>query len=286
MSRTLDKQALTEHFAEEYRLAQSPIMMEVERVVLGCGYGGTSWTTRAEAERVGRLLELRPGRRLLEVGAGSGWPGLFLARTTGCDVTLLDVPLEAIRMAAEKAVSEQLDGMCWVVVADAGALPFSNNSFDAISHSDVLCCLEAKLSVLKACRQVVRAGGRMVFTVISIAPGLSSTDYKRAADSGPPFVESAVDYPTLLRQARWKITDRVDLTVEYARTVRCLLREWEARKDGLSELFGAAEFTELVTGKRATLQAIEERFLQRELFVADAVTADEPENVDTNRKCV
>jgi hypothetical protein len=43
MSRTPDKQDLVEHFAEEYRLAQSPIMREVERAVLGCDYGATSW---------------------------------------------------------------------------------------------------------------------------------------------------------------------------------------------------------------------------------------------------
>lgn len=286
MSRTLDEQALAEHFAEQYRLGQSRIMLEIERAVCGCDYGGTSWTTRGEAERVGRLLGLRPGRRLLEVGAGSGWPGLCLARTTGCDVALVDVPLKAIRLAAERAISEQLDGACWVAVADGAALPFSNNSFDAISHSDVLCCLEAKLSVLRACRQVVRAGGRMVFTVISIAPGLSPTDYQRAADSGPPFVESAVEYPTLLQHAGWKITDHVDLTVEYAATARRLLREEEARADELSELLGAAEFSERVTGRHGTIQVIEEGLLRRELFVADAVAADEHENLDTNRKRV
>jgi ubiquinone/menaquinone biosynthesis C-methylase UbiE len=286
MSRTPDKQDLVEHFAEEYRLAQSPIMREVERAVLGCDYGATSWTTRAEAERVARLLGLRAGKRLLEVGAGSGWPGLFLAHTTDCDVTLVDVPLGAIRIAVERAISEQLDGACRGAVADAAALPFSHNAFDAISHSDVLCCLDAKRSVLRACRQVVRAGARMVFTVISIAPGLSSSDYQRAADCGPPCVEAAVEYPTLLRQAGWDLIDHVDLTPEYAHTVRRLLSEWEARADGLREFHGATEFTELVIRRRAALQAIEEGLLKRGLFVADAVADGEPENVHTNRKGV
>ncbi|MFQ5937695.1 MAG: class I SAM-dependent methyltransferase, partial [Acidiferrobacterales bacterium] len=205
MSRTLDEQALAARFAEQYQLYQSPVMRELERAVLGCDYGGTSWTTRAEAEQVGRLLGLRAGRRLLEVGAGSGWPGLFLARATGCDVTLVDVPFEAIRLAAKRAVSERLDGTCSMAVADGAALPFSSNAFDAISHSDVLCCLEAKRSVLRACRQVVRAGGRMVFTVIYVAPSLAPADHKRVADAGPPFVESEVEYPALLRQTGWKI---------------------------------------------------------------------------------
>ncbi len=270
MPRTLDEQALVERFAEQYRLHQAPILREMERAVCGCDYGGTSWTTRAEAEWVGRLLELRPGRRLLELGAGSGWPGLFLARTTGCEVTLVDVPLAAIQIAAERAVFEQLSGTCSVAVADGAALPFGNHSFDAISHSDVLCCLEAKLAVLSACRQVIREGGRMVFTVISVAPGLSSTDYERAANAGPPFVESTVDYPTLLQQTEWRITDRVDLTAEYAQTHRRLLLEKETRAAGLRQLLGAAAFAEQLTEQRATVQAIEEGLLGRELFVVDA----------------
>ena len=270
MARIPDGQTPAEHFGEQYRVRRTPVMRELERVVCGCDYGGTSWTTRAEAEQVARLLDLRPGRRLLELGAGSGWPALFLARTTGCTLTLVDVPLEAISIAAERAVAERLDGQCSASVADGAALPFSDNSFDAISHSDVLCCLDAKSAVLKACRRVIRAGGKMVFSVISIAPGLSATDYKRAVEVGPPFIESAMDYPSILQQTGWTITDCIDLTVEYAQTHRRLLHEQEARADELSRVLGAAELSEWMVAKRATTDAIEAGLLRRELFVADA----------------
>ncbi len=53
------------------------------------GATGTNWTMRHEARLAGELLQLGPGKRLLEVGAGSGWPGLYLAGTTGCDVRLV-----------------------------------------------------------------------------------------------------------------------------------------------------------------------------------------------------
>jgi hypothetical protein len=38
-------------------------------------------------------LGLGPGRRLLDVGAGYGWPGRYLARETRCTVILTDLPL-------------------------------------------------------------------------------------------------------------------------------------------------------------------------------------------------
>ena len=276
MARTSGERDLTEHFAERYRLGQAPIMLEVERAFCGCDYGGTSWTTRAEAERLGPLLALGPGKRLLDVGAGSAWPGLYLARVTGCDATLVDVPLQGICTAARRAESERLAGACWLAVADGAMLPFRPSQFDAVSHSDLLCCLQAKGSVLSACRRVARDGAKMAFTVVSIASGLPSAGYRRAVEFGPPFVESALGYPALLDQSGWEITHCVDVTAEYAATVRRLLAAWEEREDGLADLLGAAEFSAMVARRRGGLAAIEDGLLKRELFVTTIDTAGEP----------
>jgi len=247
-------------------------MLEIERTVCGCDYGGTSWTTRAEAERVGRLLALRPGVRFLDVGAGSGWPGLYMALITGCDVALVDIPLEGLRIAARRALAEQLAGACWIALADGAALPLQNAGFDAIGHSDLLCCLEAKAAVLKECRRVVRADGRMAFTVISIAPALSSEDYRRAVQAGPPFKETAVPYPAMLEQTGWRITDHFDLTVEYAQAARHMLREEEARADALARVLGEAELADMLARRRRTVEALDRGLLRRELIAAKPAT--------------
>ena len=57
-------------FARDYELGSARVLRELECCVLGCDYGGTSWTTRAEASRIAALLELRSGDKLLDVGAG------------------------------------------------------------------------------------------------------------------------------------------------------------------------------------------------------------------------
>ncbi len=121
----------------------------------------------------------------------------------------------------------------------------------------------------------------MVFSVISVAPGLSSADLARAVESGPPFVGSPAPYPTMLRQAGWEITDRVDLTAEYAETTRRLLREEETRADELKELLGKAEFSERLAGRRTSIRVLEDGLIRRELFAA--TTADAPESLDESR---
>ena len=248
-------------------------MLDIERAVCGCDYGGTSWTTRGEAGRVAELLELGPGKRLLDVGGGAGWPGLYLARTSGCDVTLVDIPEEGMRIAAGRAGADELPGDCWVAVADGGALPFKAGSFDAISHSDVLCCLEAKRTVLNACRQVIRREGRVVFTVVTIAPDLSPSQHDQAVEFGPPFVEARIGYSTMLREAGWDIIEHADLTAQYARSAQRLISETEERADELRAVLGEAEFSEMLAQRHASVRGIEEGLLRRELFAAEAVDA-------------
>ena len=266
--RTPDKAAQIDRFSMKYRHARSEVVRRIERSVFDCDYGATSWTTRHEAENVGEMLALGPGRRLLEIGAGSGWPGLYLASTTGCDVALIDLPFEGLRVAAERAASDCIAERCWVAMADGAALPFGSGRFDAIFHSDVLCCLEAKLAVLKECRRVIHDTGKLVFSVLSISPNLSRDDCERAAAFGPPFIDSTFDYPTILRQTGWETTDRVDMTAGFFKTVLDLLHQEESYADELTELLGEDEYSDRLTSRRKRIEGIKQGLITRELFSA------------------
>ncbi len=139
MGSSKDEREVRADFAERYQTRASiQILDEVEREVLGEAWGANGFTTVAEAEKLGRRLALRTNSRLLDVGSGCGWPGLFLARQTGCEVVVTDMPTEGLGMATRRAAAEGLRSL-GAVAASARHFPFADSSFDAIVHVDVIC---------------------------------------------------------------------------------------------------------------------------------------------------
>ena len=133
-----DEQEAAARFAEGYGRPSSDAARKVERLVIGADFGANGYTTVPQADSLGEQLELAHGRRLLDVGSGRGWPGLYLAKRTGCSVVLTDLPEEAMRSASHRARSDGFSERSDMVVATARRLPFRPATFDAIVHTDVL----------------------------------------------------------------------------------------------------------------------------------------------------
>jgi SAM-dependent methyltransferase len=136
---TSREQEARDRFADRYREERVDIVRAIEQRVIGGDWGANGYTTSGQADDLADRLNLRPGDLLLDLGAGRGWPGLYLAATTGCSVVLTDVPREALTVAAARIRAERLDDRAWCVNASARDLPFRAACFDAVVHTDVLC---------------------------------------------------------------------------------------------------------------------------------------------------
>ncbi len=132
------QQEIVDRFSAVYARPQTKAELAMEMEVFGASEGVRGYTTIAQADALAERLALRPGMRLLDIGAGRGWPGLYLARTTGCQVVVTDLPPAALHNGMERARRNRLGERCSFLVASGTHLPFRRQVFDAIVHTDVL----------------------------------------------------------------------------------------------------------------------------------------------------
>ena len=128
-----------ERFRPRYGVQATAVERAIERAAIGDNVGASGYTTVAQARRLARLLRLAPGALLLDVGCGRGYPGWYMAREAGCRVVGADLPIASLRQAVGRARRQGLARRAAFVAASATALPFRPHSFDAITHTDVLC---------------------------------------------------------------------------------------------------------------------------------------------------
>ena len=258
----------TARLNNEFRDAQSPILQAITNQVCDCCYIGNSWTTRSEADVMIERLRLMTSHNLLDIGAGAGWPGLYLALQTGCAVTLLDLPETGLRLAEARAKADGMISQLSTVQGDATDMPFPSESFTAISHSDVLCCLQDKPAVLRECRRVINADGRMCFTVIRLADGLQQSAMNQALQAGPEFIRSKTDYRSMLQSAGWEITQQDDITDEFLASIKRMIVAEEEQHESLRVLRGDDANETAQANWQARRQAVKDRLIFREFFSA------------------
>lgn len=110
-----------------------------EREAVGSDYGNNGYTTLEQAGDLARQLALGTDDVLLDIGSGAGWPGLHIAKQSGCRVVVSDLTVPGMRQALRRATDDGIAARTEAIVASARHLPFRPESFDAIVHTDVLC---------------------------------------------------------------------------------------------------------------------------------------------------
>jgi SAM-dependent methyltransferase len=147
-----------------------------------------------------RLGVISTGARLLEIGAGSGWPAWLFA-AAGCEVWTCELEPDSA------FVGKIYEHANWSgrVVCDATLLPFANESFDVVLAKEFVHHVREKLSLFQEVNRVLAAGG----SIVTMDPARSLQYRLRTAVRPDPMshhsIVSADRYARLLRGAGFAV---------------------------------------------------------------------------------
>ena len=132
-----------------------------------CPYGQRFWVEAPHPiitrERLRDVLRAESGERILEIGPGTGYYTLDLAEWVGVEgkIEIFDLQQEMLdhtmRRAAERGLANVEPSL-----GDAVALPYEDDSMDAVVLITVLGEIPDRDAALREVRRVLRPGGRLV----------------------------------------------------------------------------------------------------------------------------
>jgi arsenite methyltransferase len=128
------------------------------RLLLGDSFhpGGLELT-----EHLGTLLDLGPGRSVLDVASGQGASAIRLAQRFGCTVLGIEYGSQVIQQATERAAAGGVAHLVSFGQGDAEYLPVPGGTFDAVICECAFCTFPNKACAASEFSRALKPGGQV-----------------------------------------------------------------------------------------------------------------------------
>jgi SAM-dependent methyltransferase len=139
---------------------------DLVRILLGDVFhpGGLELTAR-----LGAAIGLKEGEHVLDIACGRGVSAVYLAERFGCHVTGVDFGAENIDAAQALAAEHGTIHLTAFRHGDAEGLPFDDCMFDAVISECSFCTFPDKSSAAAEMARVLRPGGRLGLTDMTVS---------------------------------------------------------------------------------------------------------------------
>lgn len=124
-----------------------------------------------------RIMNAKPDSRILDIGIGSGWTSIFLAKM-GHHLTGIDISPDMIKIAQERAHKENLDIDFLTADIERGLPKEWSSYYDYVLFYDSLHHMHGEDSIFEHCYRVLKPGGALVLSEPNLLHGFSNNSKK------------------------------------------------------------------------------------------------------------
>lgn len=246
---------LKKSLGDAKKLPWSTIRIRLVQLVWGEGYCGPGGPNHII--EMTKLLDLKPEKSMMLIGAGIGGPARTLAKEYGVWVDGYEESEKLVNKGTEMSTHMGLSKKARLIHKDLNNISSFERQYDCAFSKEILYRVENKLELLQAIYDNLKPGSLFLFSdvVAKNAECLQQTSVRQWIQQEPlkPYPVTSDQLVRMLKQCGFSIRVNEDITKQYIRLVAEGWSDAETLVDALVERGEGAKESLLTVAKEARL---------------------------------
>ncbi|KAK2715291.1 uncharacterized protein LOC136035681 isoform X2 [Artemia franciscana] len=203
-----------------------------------------------------KLLNLKPGMKVLDVGCGIGGSAFHMAGTYGVEVHGVDLSTNMITLALENQAKQPLEVKTKVSfeICDITKHSFPEGSFDVVYSRDTILHIGDKETLFSHFYKWLKPGGRVLISDYCRGEQEHSEDFTRYVSQRGYHLLTVQQYGEVLSTVGFKEVEAIDKTSFFIDILKKEVKNFHAKKDEFVKEFSERDYDYILEGWEAKVK--------------------------------